>query len=160
MRNSGWIPCFRYLLHWGSHMKAALTCCLVCMFWEIRIRFTVGCRYNAVNIVRYYINNYRNWGRISIRCWIHKRHPIPRPDGRAKGVSFVNICEKIDRVITAPHCILTKQRIENAANNLLVTLLVLKPEYSEKLCQYHDCWWSGSFGHQLIIRSHDIDYVG
>ena len=52
-------------------------------------------------IVRYYINNYRNWGRISIRCWIHKRHPMPRPNG----VSFVNICEKIDRVITVPHCI-------------------------------------------------------
>ena len=28
------------------------------------------------NIVRYYVNNYRNWGRISIRCWVHKRHPI------------------------------------------------------------------------------------
>ena len=37
------------------------------------------------NIVRCYINNYRNWGRISIRCWIHKRHPIPRPNGRAMG---------------------------------------------------------------------------
>ena len=33
------------------------------------------------NIVRYY----RNCGRISIRCWIHKRHPIPRPDGRVMG---------------------------------------------------------------------------
>ena len=40
------------------------------------------------NIVRYYINYYRNWGRISslwIRCWIHKRHHIPRPNGRAIG---------------------------------------------------------------------------
>ena len=35
------------------------------------------------NVVRYYINNYRNRGRISIRCWIHKRHSIPRPNGRA-----------------------------------------------------------------------------
>ena len=35
------------------------------------------------NIARYYINNYRNWGRISTRCWIHKSHPIPRPNGRA-----------------------------------------------------------------------------
>ena len=32
------------------------------------------------NIVRYYINNYRNWGRISVRCWMHKR-----PNGRAMG---------------------------------------------------------------------------
>ena len=33
------------------------------------------------NIVRYCINNYRNWGRISTRCWIH----IPCPNGRAMG---------------------------------------------------------------------------
>ena len=56
------------------------------------------------NIVRYCINDSRNWGRISIRCWIHKRHLIPCPNGRAMGV-FVDICEKIDRVITALHCI-------------------------------------------------------
>ena len=37
------------------------------------------------DILRYYINNCRNWGRISIRCWIHKRHPIPRPNGQAMG---------------------------------------------------------------------------
>ena len=67
------------------------------------------------NIVRYYINNYRNWGRISIRCWIHKSRPIPRPNGRAMGVSFVNICEKIDRVITTPHCILENLKCYNSA---------------------------------------------
>ena len=37
------------------------------------------------NIIRYYINNYRIWGRILIRCWIHWRHPISRPNGRATG---------------------------------------------------------------------------
>ena len=37
------------------------------------------------NIVRYYVNNYKNWGRISIRCWIHIRHPIPHPNGWAMG---------------------------------------------------------------------------
>ena len=59
------------------------------------------------NIVRYFMNNYRNWGRISIRCWIHKRHPIPHSPWRASyGVSFVNICEKIDHVMMAPWCIL------------------------------------------------------
>ena len=58
------------------------------------------------NIVRYYVRNYRNWGRISMRCWIHKRHPIPRPNGRAMGVSFVDICKNIDCVITALHCIM------------------------------------------------------
>ena len=52
--------------------------------------------------IRYCINDCRNSGRISIRCWIHKRHRIPRPN---YGVSFVNIFEKIDHVITALHCI-------------------------------------------------------
>ena len=37
------------------------------------------------NVVRYCINNYSNWVRISIKCWFHKRHPIPRPNGRAMG---------------------------------------------------------------------------
>ena len=37
------------------------------------------------NIERYYINNGRNWVRISIRCWMNKMHPIPRPNGRAMG---------------------------------------------------------------------------
>ena len=37
------------------------------------------------NLVRYYINNHRNWGRISIRCWTHKKHPIPPPNRRAMG---------------------------------------------------------------------------
>ena len=43
------------------------------------------------NIVIYYMNGYRNWGWISIRCWIYKR--------------LVNIFEKIDHVLTEPHCI-------------------------------------------------------
>ena len=42
----------------------------------------VKCCYNAV---RYYINNYRTWAKISIRYWIHKRHPIHRPNGWAMG---------------------------------------------------------------------------
>ena len=37
------------------------------------------------NIVRFCINNCRNWDIISIRCWIHKRHPILRPNGRVMG---------------------------------------------------------------------------
>ena len=41
------------------------------------------------NILIYYINNERNWGRISIRCRTHKRHPIPRPNAWAVGV----LCE-------------------------------------------------------------------
>ena len=37
------------------------------------------------NIERFCIKNCRNWDMISIRCWIHKRHPIPRLNGRAMG---------------------------------------------------------------------------
>ena len=65
------------------------------------------------NIVRYCIYNYRDWGGISNRCSIHKRHPIPRPNVYVWGFRapyirdlMVNICEKINRVITAPHCML------------------------------------------------------
>ena len=59
------------------------------------------------NVVRYFINNYRNWGRISIRCWIYKRHHIPRPHGRVMGHLLWIFFEKIDCVITASHCIWT-----------------------------------------------------
>ena len=45
-------------------------------------------------IVRYCINNHRNWGRVSIRCWVHKRHPIPRPNSRAMGSCFYYLLEK------------------------------------------------------------------
>ena len=44
------------------------------------------------------INNYRHWSRISIRCWIHKDTPYLALTGELCG-SFVNICEKIDRII-------------------------------------------------------------
>ena len=36
-------------------------------------------------ITRYCIDYCRNLGKISIRDWIHNRHPIPRPNGRAMG---------------------------------------------------------------------------
>ena len=69
------------------------------------LNLQILCRYTWSDIVRYLINNCRNWGRISIRCWIPKRHIIPQPNKRAMGsVFFLNICEKINHVITAPHC--------------------------------------------------------
>ena len=37
------------------------------------------------NIARYYKNSCRNCGRISIRCWIHKRHPTSHPNRWAMG---------------------------------------------------------------------------
>ena len=47
------------------------------------------------NVVRYYMNNQKNWGRISIRCWIHKIHPIPRPNGRAMGCILLIFVRKL-----------------------------------------------------------------
>ena len=35
------------------------------------------------NLVRYCINSCMNSGRISIKGWTHKRHPIPHPNGQA-----------------------------------------------------------------------------
>ena len=58
------------------------------------------------NITRYCIHHCRNWGRVSSRGWTHKRPTIPRLSSPASyGISFVNIFDKIDRVITTPHCI-------------------------------------------------------
>ena len=66
----------------------------------VAIFFLMGQSSGAItrsNIISYCINNCRNPGRISIKGWIHKRHVIPR-------VFFVNICEKVELVLTAPHC--------------------------------------------------------
>ena len=51
------------------------------------------------NIIWHCTHHCRKWSRISIRGWTPKRHPIPRPDGRAIWVSFVNILEKVDLTI-------------------------------------------------------------
>ena len=49
------------------------------------------------NSVIYYITNYRNSDRISIRYWFQKRHPISRPNGRA----MTYILRKFMRKVTA-----------------------------------------------------------
>ena len=55
-------------------------------------------------IVRYYINDYRNWGRISIRCCIYIRHPIPRPNGRAMVCLLWIFMRKLTTLLW--HCIM------------------------------------------------------
>ena len=68
----------------SSHLNVSyLVCsCLCPIHWSQVQSSAVITR---SNIVRYCINNHRNWGRISIRCWIHNRHPIARPGRRAMG---------------------------------------------------------------------------
>ena len=85
------------------------------------VRSTVECRYNTyntnivkhyinntynTNIVKHYINNYKNWARILIRCWIHKRHPIPSPNGHAMRCLLWIFVRKLATFIMAPHCIM------------------------------------------------------
>ena len=52
------------------------------------------------NIMSCYIHDHRNCGKISIRCWIHKKTPIPGPYGRAMGCNLLTI----NCVIRTPHC--------------------------------------------------------
>ena len=40
------------------------------------------------NIIRYNIDNYKKCGRTSIRHWINKWHPIPRPNGWDMGCTM------------------------------------------------------------------------
>ena len=47
------------------------------------------------NILRYCINNCRNWGRTTIRCWIHKTHPTPHPNRGAMGSSLLICLRKL-----------------------------------------------------------------
>ena len=58
--------------------------------------------FNAVQYRRYCINNCRNWGRISIRCWIHKRYPIPCPNGWAMGFLLLIFFRKF--TVLWQHC--------------------------------------------------------
>ena len=51
------------------------------------------------NIVRYYINNYMNCGRISIICRINKRHPISRPNGPAMGCLLCIFVRKLTALL-------------------------------------------------------------
>ena len=83
-----------------------LTACATSISKMIKYTNTVECRYNAVNFSWYYHRRCGDSSRTSIRLQTHNKHPIPRPHGRASyGVCFVGVRGKIDRVITAPHCL-------------------------------------------------------
>ena len=70
---------------------------------SFRLGSAVECHYNVVRYITWYCAyRCRKWGRISIGSWTHKRQPIPRKCcWRVNyGMSFMNILEKINRVIT------------------------------------------------------------
>ena len=47
------------------------------------------------NITWYYMHHCSSWGRIWIRDWIHKRYPIPPPDGQAMGCLLWEVWRKL-----------------------------------------------------------------
>ena len=60
------------------------------------------------------IYNYRNWGRISIGCWAHRRHAILRPHGRAMGVFCEYLWENLPRYnANALHVVITRSDISS-----------------------------------------------
>ena len=77
------------------------------------------------NIVRYYINNYRNWGRISIRCWTLKRHAIPRPHERVIGVFCEYLWENLPHYNgTALYVVITRSDISTRRADITEPLWV------------------------------------
>ena len=73
----------RKMVYWVRQRKFQISLC-----WPFA-RCIVVIQSSAVitrSIIRtHYTNVYRNRGRISIRFWIHERHPIHRPNGWAMG---------------------------------------------------------------------------
>ena len=68
---------FNHILQWSLQLLPFTSLFLKCIIMEFVNNIQSSTVITESNIVRYYINNYRNWGRISIRCWIHKRHTSP-----------------------------------------------------------------------------------
>ena len=69
-----------------------------------KARYTVVCLYNTVQYNTILHTSVR-WLRLNINeSWDRQKTPHTSPSRARYGVSFVKILEKIDRVITVPHC--------------------------------------------------------
>ena len=98
-------------------LLSAVWPCFVIVQWSAVI--------TRFNIVRYYINNYRNWGRISIRCWTLKRHAIPRPHERVIGVFCEYLWENLPHYNgTALYVVITRSDISTRHADITETLWV------------------------------------
>ena len=76
-----------------------------CSFIQYHFWHKVGCRYHAVKY-NTTLHTTLQWLKSNLhQNWIHKRHLIPHPNGPATGCLFLKTFEKIDRVLTALHCI-------------------------------------------------------
>ena len=88
-----------------------------------------------------------------------KRHPYLSLMA-SHGVSFVNICEKIDRVITAPHCIwippqghvdgLVQERRNSSALAMELRLSCTNPSMYTIITHFHN----NTFPHIITSRPH------
>ena len=56
------------------------------VYWYIYTYIQPSAIITQANIVRYYMNNYRNWGNMSIRWWIHRWPPYLALTGELWGV--------------------------------------------------------------------------
>ena len=88
----------------GNHIIDSLVAC-----WRCTKNYIPSSAVITRSNITWYCTHHRwNWSSISTRGWTHKRHPIARPNRKSYGMSFVNILEKINRVITAPGCTLLR----------------------------------------------------
>ena len=111
--------CFQKLIQQdrGLQIFSAVWPCFVIVQWSAVI--------TRSNIVRYYINNYRNWGRISIRCWTLKRHAIPRPHERVIGVFCEYLWENLPHYNgTALYVVITRSDISTRRADITEPLWV------------------------------------
>ena len=88
---------------------------------------------NSVNLTRYCIYRSIDWGK-SRKFWIHERHPISRPRGRAIGRLLLGFWKNINCVITAPRCICSILFVAV----ILPTPFHIRPCYNESRL-YHRC---------------------
>ena len=67
-----------------NHHKFAYIC-LYKISVQMHVSITIGAVITQSSTTHYSIHHCSDWIRIRITVWIHKRHPIPRPDGRDMG---------------------------------------------------------------------------
>ena len=74
-----------------------------CLLWLVWIQSSAVV--TRSNVIWFCIHHCTYWGRIWIKVWTHKRHPIPGPNGWGMGCLLLGFSRKLTNVITAPRCI-------------------------------------------------------
>ena len=114
------------------HFTFCLNCLLSALYTQLSAVMTRS------NIVRNYTNDCRNWGRISTRCWIHKRHPYLALTGELWGVFCEYLWENWPRYNgTALYC--TNHYLRQWGPKFLsqTAYIALKSELRGNICKRH-----------------------